>query len=318
MKNLSIVILGLVIILALAAYMVTMQVNYNEVAVVATFGEVDAADAVVRGTDGQGRWFGNLHLRWPWPIQKVRTYDARVQVFDTRLEQILTADGRTIIPSVFLAWRIEDARAFYKQLRDVEQAERQFEARLRNALTVLSRYRFDELAASDPTQLKLGEAEQAMQRAIQQSVDEAGYGVTITAVEIRRNLLPAEVTEEVFNRMRAVREKLATNAIATGESQASNIRSEAESAREIILSFARLRADQIRAQGVADAIDAYAVFERDPEFAAFQQKLDTLREALSNQATIIADPKIIPFDALLPPDRQPGDGPVAAQTDESE
>lgn len=293
MRNLSTLIVGLLIIAVLLLYMITFQVDFNRSVVVTTFGK---ATDVYAGGEGAGGTIGNLHFKWIWPIQKVYSYDARVQTLETRLEQMQTADKQTIIPSLFVTWQITDAMAFHTALRSEDQARKQLQARLRDAKTQLSAYTFDELTAADPAALKLDEAEADIRRSLQAALDEAGYGLTVRTVGVKRLVLPDEVTQKVFERMRATRERLAQKARSEGIAAATKIRSQANSARDRILSFADERASQIRAEGLAAVADIVAVFKQDEEFAIFQRKIEAMKEALNRRTTIFADPSMIPFD----------------------
>jgi len=293
MRNLSTLIVGLLIIAVLLLYMITFQVDFNRAVVVTTFGK---ATDVYAGAEGAGGAVGNLHFKWIWPIQKVYSYDARVQTLETRLEQMQTADKQTVIPALFVTWQITDAMAFHTALRSEDEARKQLQARLRDAKTQLSEYTFDELTAADPAKLKLDEAERDIRQSLQTALDEAGYGLTVKTVGIKRLVLPDEVTQKVFDRMRATRERLAQKARSEGIAAATKIRSQANSARDRILSFADERASQIRAEGLAAVADIVAVFKEDEQFAIFQRKIDAMKQALNRRTTIFADPSMIPFD----------------------
>lgn len=299
MKNTSTFLLGLVIILVLVLYMVTFKVDYNQIVVVETFGSVDDGSVYYGKPEKAqaGGIMGNLHFKWPAPIQSVDTYDARVQLLETRLEQIQTADKKTVIPAVYIAWQIEDPLAFYQKLRKVKRAQQQLLTRLRDAKTVISSYRFDELTNADPAQLKLADAEEQMRKQLQEGLSTGeDYGIKILSVGIKRLVLPEDVTEKVFDRMRNTREAIAERARSEGTAAATSIRGQAESAKRLIMDFASKRADEIRATGVAAAAEVYKEFEKDVEFASFLRKIKSLREILAQQSTIFADPAMVPFD----------------------
>ena len=293
MRNLSTLIVGLLIIAVLLLYMVTFQVDFNRVSVVRTFGK---ATEVYSGAEGAGGAMGNLHFKWIWPIQKVYNYDARVQTLETRLEQMQTDDKQTVIPSLFVTWQITDAQSFHTSLRSEDEARKQLQARLRDAKTQISQYTFDELTSADPEKLKLGKAEEKIRESLQAALDEAGYGLTVKTVGIKRLILPDEVTQKVFERMRATRERLAQKAESEGIAAATRIRSEANSARDRILSFADARASQIRAEGLKAVADIVSVFKDDEDFAIFQRKIEAMKQMLKKNTTIIADPRMVPFD----------------------
>ena len=119
-----------------------------------SFSTSQSTSASGSSTSGGGGLLGNLHVKWPAPIQNVTRYDARVQVLETQLEETQTQDHYAIVPSLYVAWRIDDGFKFHKQVRgDVSRAEKQIIARLRNAQAEITRYTFDQLTNSDPAQL---------------------------------------------------------------------------------------------------------------------------------------------------------------------
>ena len=293
MRNLSTLIVGLLIIAGLLLFMVTFRVDFNRVVVVTTFGK---STAVYSGAEGSGGATGNLHFKWIWPIQKVYTYDARVQTLETRLEQMQTRDNLSVIPSLFVTWQITDAKLFKENLGSEDAAREQLRARLRDAQTQIAKYTFDELAASDPAKLKLADAERDIHASLQRSIDQSNYGLTVKSVGIKRLVLPEQVTEKVFDRMRATRERLAQKARSEGIAAAKKIRSEANSARDSILAFADERASQIRAEGLEEVAEIAKQFKQDEAFASFQRKIEAMKQMLKQNTTIIADPRMVPFD----------------------
>jgi membrane protease subunit HflC len=307
MKSTSTLFVGLLVIVLLIGYMVTYQVAFNEVAVVTTFGKAGAG-AVKRGDAAEGGFIGNLHWRWPSPIQKVYKYDARIRVLEDRLEELQTLDKQSVIIQAYVAWRISDPLAFYQSMSAreaaaVEKAIERLRAGLRDAKSEIGRFTFDQLTNSDPGQLRIGDLEDAIQAKLQASIDreEPSWGITIEDVGIQRIELPDKVTEKVFERMKATRQRLAQSARSEGEARASDIKSKAESARQRIESFAERRAQEIRAEGAAAAAQYYSVFQQNEDFAIFLRKLEALRQTLAHNTTFLIDTRVMPFDMFAKP-----------------
>ena len=63
----------------------------------------------------------------------------------------------------------------------------------------------------------------------------------------------------------------------------------AKAARKSILSFANKYAEQIKTRGITQAAEEYKVFERDPEFAIFLRKMESLEKMLKGTWTFIID-----------------------------
>ena len=278
MKNSFIILVGLLLVALLLSHMFLYQVRYDQVAVRTTFDKAD--ETSVQQTPG-------LKWRWPWPINKVSLYSKRLQLLEDKIEELQTADGKSVIVRTYLTWRIADPLAFYVTLKDPAEAGRQLSSRLREVRGLISNYRFDELVNIDRGKLKLAAIEEAAARTLDAALAQAGYGIKVESVGIHKIILPESTTGKVFETMIASRERLAENALQEGQAQASAIRSEATSARERILAFAERRAQAIRSQGDREAAVQYESFATNEEFAIFLRKVDALKKMLDHNTTFV-------------------------------
>jgi membrane protease subunit HflC len=244
MKNSFVLLVGLAIVGVLLSHMFLYQVRYDQVAVRTTF---DKADAASIQEDPGLKW------RWPWPINKVTLYPRRLQLLEDKIEELQTADGKSVIVRTYLTWRIVDPLKFYVTLKEPAEAAKQLSSSLREVRGLISNHRFDELVNLDRSKLKLGQIEADAAQMLDAALAQADYGIRVESVGIHKIILPESTTSKVFETMIASRERLAENALQEGQAQASAIRSEAESARERILAFAERRAQAIRAQGDREA-----------------------------------------------------------------
>ena len=278
MKNSFIILVGLLLVALLLSHMFLYQVRYDQVAVRTTFDKAD--ETSVQQTPG-------LKWRWPWPINKVSLYSKRLQLLEDKIEELQTADGKSVIVRTYLTWRIADPLAFYVTLKDPAEAGRQLSSRLREVRGLISNYRFDELVNIDRGKLKLAAIEEAAARTLDAALAQAGYCIKVESVGIHQIILPESTTGKVFETMIASRERLAENALQEGQAQASAIRSEATSARERILAFAERRAQAIRSQGDREAAVQYESFAKNEEFAIFLLKVDALKKMLDHNTTFV-------------------------------
>ena len=278
MKNSFTMLVGGAIFLALLAYTFLYQVRYDQVAVRTTFDKADAAS--VQSAPG-------LKWRLPWPIHKVTHYSKRLQLLEDKLEELQTADGKSVIVRTYLTWRIENPLDFYVTLKDPAEAARQLSSRLREIRGIISRYRLDELVNIDPARLKLTTIEDEAKAALEQSLAASGYGLKVESVGIYKIVLPEATTEKIFETMIKTRERLAENALQEGQAQASAIRSEATSARDRILAFAERRAQTIRSQGDREAAKEYESFAKNEDFAIFLRKVEALKKMLDHNTTFV-------------------------------
>jgi membrane protease subunit HflC len=278
MKNSFVILVGVILVALLLSHMFLYQVRYDQVAVRTTFDRADESSV----QDAAG-----LKWRWPWPINKVTLYSKRLQVLDDKIEELQTADGKSVIVKTYLTWRIADPLAFYVTLKDPAEANRQMSSRLREIRGLISNYTFDQLVNVDRSKLKLAAIEDEATRQIDTALREAGYGIQVESVGIHKVILPESTTQKVFETMIASRQRLAENALQEGQAQASAIRSEAASARERILAFAERKAQSIKSQGDREAAVQYEAFAANEEFAIFLRKIEALRKMLDHNTTFV-------------------------------
>ena len=155
MKKSFALLVGGLLVAALASRMFLYQVRYDQVAIRTVFDRADADS--VEGVPG---------LKWklPWPIHQVTHYSKRLQIMEDKLEELQTADGKSVIVRTYLTWRIADPLAFYVTLKDPAEARRQLSSRLREVRGILSGYRLDQ-----PVNQGIF--------SVQAQVDEAGFGM---------------------------------------------------------------------------------------------------------------------------------------------
>jgi membrane protease subunit HflC len=277
-KNSFVILVGVLLVALLLSHMFLYQVRYDQVAVRTTFDKAD--ESSIQEAPG-------LKWRWPWPINKVALYSKRLQILEDKIEELQTADGKSVIVRTYLTWRIADPLSFYVTLKDPDEANRQLSSRLREIRGLISRYQFDELVNVDREKLKLATIEQQATEALSAGLEQAGYGIRVESVGIHKIILPESTTQKVFDTMIAARERLAENALQEGQAQASAIRSEATSARDRILAFAELRAQAIRSQGDREAAVHYESFAKNEEFAIFLRKIEALGKMLDHNTTFV-------------------------------
>ena len=278
MKNSFTILMGAVIAAALLSYMFLYQVRYDQVAVRTTFDKADA---------GSVQTEPGLKFRLPWPIHKVTHYSKRLQLLEDTVEELQTADGKSVIVKTYLTWRIENPLDFYVTLKDPAEAQRQLSSRLREIRGLISRYRLDELVNLDKNAIKLAEIEDQAKQSLEKSLGQSGYGLKVESVGIYKIVLPESTTQKVFETMITTRERLSENALQEGQAQASAIRSEAESARERILAFAERRAQTIRSKGDREASKEYESFAANEDFAVFLRKVEALKKMLDHNTTFV-------------------------------
>jgi membrane protease subunit HflC len=287
MKNhIWIFLVAVLVLLALLASTVMFTVQYTDDAIVKTFGSVSR---VLRGNTDSG-----LHVKWPWPIERVTTYDARTQVFDGVEGQIQTSDGQTVVVSMFVAWRIDDPQKFQQNFGSTDAANPRLESMLVTyQKEVIASNAMGRLINTDKDEMRMAEIENKVQALLAPQAM-ASYGVKVERVGLRRLDLPSTVSAAVIDAMKAERERLAKSLEAAGEAQAIAIRQRARTAASVIEQFAHRKAQSIRAEGDAAAAEYYAKFEESPELAMFLRSLESLRRELKSRTVILLDGTQVP------------------------
>jgi len=314
MKNKLILLVGIIVVVVLLAYMFTFQVRYDEVAVRTFFDKAKPVQRDAQGniTDAGSLYFDpGLQWRWPWPVHKVYKYSRKLHLLEDELAEIQTNDNHAIIVKTYMTWRIARPYDFFRTLGNVQTAEEEtLEPLMRNLNGVIGSYDFDELVNTDSDKLKLKTIEQACAEKLREQLKGTGYGIEIEQVGIRRILLPEDTTEDVFERMRATRERMAENILARGRAEAQTIRNEAEATKRIILDFAGRRAEQIRAEGDQQAAQYYDTFREHQELTMFLDQMDKLKETLPHHTTFILDASQLKmFEPFI---NEPGNAPQQA------
>jgi len=281
-------IVGALLVAIFALLLFTFQVRQSEVAVVTTFGQP------TRNISEPG-----AYLKWPWPIQRVYKFDRRVQVFEDKFTEGLTADNNNLLTAVYVGWRIEDAQAFFPKFGggSIQAAERMLEGVLGNAKgAVVGRYQLSDFINADPTKLKFDQIERDILALVDAQLRTNNTGIRIEFLGIKKIGLPESVTQTVFDRMTSERKVLVSRLENEGEAEAQKIRAQANRQAAEILAAAEAEATRIRGEGEAAAAQILPVFERNPALANFELRLRALEQALKERTTLIFDERTPPFD----------------------
>ena len=287
-KNLITVIIAAVLVVIFALLLFTFQVRQSEVAVLTTFGK-PAANNIDQP---------NLYFKWPWPIQQVYRFDQRTQNFEDKYSENKTADETMLLTSVYVGWKISDAKEFFPKFAggSVAAAQRQLETMLRSAkAAVIGKHNLSDFVNADPAQLKLEAIENEIKTAVQGELATHNYGMSIEFLGIKKLGLPESVTQTVFDRMKSERTKFISEAQFKGEAEATKIKSAAERQAADVIANAQAEATRIEGAGVAEAAKTLGVFQQNPELAIFQLQLEALKSSLNQKATLIFDERTPPF-----------------------
>lgn len=286
-KNVITIVIAAVLLVIFVLLLFTFQVRQSEVVVVSTF--LKPTDTITNA---------GLYLKWPWPIQSINRFDQRVQTFADIPSETLTADSTMLVVNVFVGWRISDAREFFPKFPggSALAAQRQLENMLRSAKTaVVGKHNLSDFVNSDPAQLKFNDIEQEIKTTVAAELAKNNYGISIEFLGIKKLGLPENVTQSVFDRMKAERTRLINTAQYEGEAQATKIKSAAERQAADLIANATADATRIQGAGEAEAAKMLGVFQQNPQLAVFQLQLEALKNSMNQKSTLIFDERWSPF-----------------------
>jgi modulator of FtsH protease HflC len=300
-KHIGMVVLAVLVLLLLVVYTVAFQVSQlTDLVVVTTFGKTTE---VLSGRDANQ---AGLHFKALYPIQEEVRYDARTFLFEDVLDQTLTKDSKSLVVSVFCAWRIEDANRFLSSVRSVPPAQDRIRDAIRSAKTnAFKKWDLADLINTDRDKMKLSDVEQQIEASVSPRL-EADYGVKIVMVGVKRLGLDKDVSNVAIDTMKADRQAMARVYEVEGQARAIAIRERARAASEKIRTFAERKAQEIRGEGDRAAAAYYGKFQGHEDLAIFLRQLDALRKALSSRAVLILDESTNPLIKLLrtPPTKE--------------
>lgn len=250
---------------------------------------------VVRTDVGPG-----LHFKVPM-IQTARIFDRRLQVMDAEPERYLTSERKDVSVDFFALGMIENSQAFFRATGgDEELALQRLAPIIKDALrNEINQRTLQEVVSVDRSRVIRGQLEAINQGA-------STMGIRIVDLRIKQIDLPtdSEVIGQVYRRMRAQRQQVASKLRAEGEEQALTIKAQADSDQVVILAEAERDAQKLRGEGDASATAVYAeAANKDPAFFAFQRSLDTYRRSFADGQSVIVLDSDDPFLQYLRDDR---------------
>ena len=241
-----------------------------------------------------------LHFKWPL-VETARVFDKRLQVLPAEPERYLTSERKDVSVDFFAVGQIQDARAFYRatggdEAAAVDRLAPIIKDALRNEINART---LQQAVSGDRTEIVKSQLDIINKGA-------ATLGVRIIDLRIKQLDLPTDsrVIDDVYNRMRAQRQQVASRLRAEGEEQANEIRAGADRDQQVILAEAERDAQKLRGEGDAEAARIYAeAANRDPGFYAFQRSLEAYRKAFSGSDSVIVLERNDPFLQYLRSDR---------------
>jgi modulator of FtsH protease HflC len=248
-----VVLLG---VAAAAAYFAFFVVHVNEQAIVLEFGKP------VRIINEPG-------LFWKIPVvQTVDYFDKRILDIDTAPQEVTASDQKRIVVDTFARYRIVDPLLFYQTIRD--------ERNVRSRLGPITESALRRVLGAATFQDVVRDKREALMKQIANQVNEEGkeFGLQVVDVRIKRADLPEQNSKNIYDRMRAERQREAAEFRAEGSAGGNRIRANADREVTIIKAEATREGERMRGEGDGQRNAIFAdAYNRDPDFFAFYRTM---------------------------------------------
>lgn len=278
MKNLLAVI---VLVLAVLGFSSLFVVYEGNKAIVIQFGKVQQDDQGVTKVFEPG-----LHLKVPF-FDRVVALDSRVQTLDDAPDRFVTSEKKDLIVDSYVKWKIKDfARYYLSTGANTLQAEALLKQKVNNGLR-------SEFGTRTISQIVSGERSELMDQAMEQASGGSDeLGIEIVDVRVKQINLPQEVSNSIFQRMRAERAAVAREHRSEGQEQSEIIKANIDAKVTVMLADAERNLRKLRGEGEAQAAQIYAeTYSQSPQFYSFLRSMDAYKASFnSKQDVLIVEP----------------------------
>ena len=213
----------------------TYTVDETERAILLKFGEIKRADI-------------KPGLHWKIPlINNVKIFDSRILTLDVKPDLFPTSEKKYVYVDFFVKWRIDNVRDYFV-------ATNGFEERANNRLSQITKDELrDEFASRTIKEAVSGERADIM-NALVIKANEISKALGIEIVDLRVSRIDYEenISESIYDRMRAERDRVAKDFRARGKESAERIRASSDRERQVTLANAYKTSEQLRGDGDAN------------------------------------------------------------------
>tara|TARA_R110002110_G_scaffold405241_1_gene624206 strand:- start:37905 stop:38777 length:873 start_codon:yes stop_codon:yes gene_type:complete len=224
-----------------------------------------------------------LHVKIPF-VNNVRKFDGRVLTVDSQPERFFTQEQKALIVDSYAKFRVADTTKFYTATNgDESRAMGLLAQRINDGLR-------NQVAIRTIQEVVSGERDELMAALTSELnvVAQQELGVEVIDVRVKQIDLPPDVSESVYRRMNAEREKEAREHRSQGQELAEGIQAAADREVTVLTANAYRDAELIRGEGDAIATRVYAdAFNKNPEFYSFTRSLRAYQEAFQSSGDVL-------------------------------
>ena len=295
MSKTPLVLLVVMVVVFVVFVKATYIVSETEQVIITQLGEPVGAAVTEPG----------LHFLKPF-VQKPNFFEKRFLEWDGDANQVPTKDKRFIWVDTYARWRIDDPLKFFQRLRDERGAQSRLDDILdgetRNAV---ARHDLVEVVRTSNRQSSAESREEEDSESVLQTITTgrqaitreilgrateraADLGIELLDLRFKRINYVEEVQKDVFARMIAERNRIASSYRSEGEGEAARIGGEKERDLQRIQSEAYRTSQEIRGKADGEATQIYArAYNKDASFYAFMKSLETYEKTLDKDSILI-------------------------------
>ena len=274
MKNF---LLGLIAVGVFVATSSVFVVQEGERGIVFQFSKIQ------RTAEGSIRVFEpGLHFKLPL-VETVRKLDAKVQTLDDPADRFVTSEKKDLLVDSYVKWKIKDFGKYYLATGGrTERAENLLKQYINNGLRT-------EFGTRTIQQIVSGERSELMVNAMAQaSKGSDELGIEIVDVRVKKINLPDEISNNIFQRMRAERTAVAKEHRARGMEKAEVLRSDVDAKVTIMVADAERNARTTKGEGDAEAAKTYAdAYSKNADFFSFVRSMEAYRNSFQNKSDVM-------------------------------
>jgi len=128
-----------------------------------------------------------------------------------------------------------------------------------------------------------GERTEVMEDALRQMARSSELGIKVVDVRIKQINLPLEVSNSIYQRMRAERNSVAREHRSQGREKAEMLRANIDRRVTVMIAEAQRKSRQIKGEGDAEAARIYAeTYKQNPELFSFLRSLDAYKNSFKS------------------------------------
>lgn len=299
MKILLRIVIGVLVLIIIAFLSgVVYIIDETQQVVITQFGKPIGRPIITAG----------LHFKKPF-IQQAHYFEKRLLDWDGDPNQIPTKDKKYIWIDTTARWKVADALKFLQSVGNELGAHARLDDIINSATrdvvtghllveTVRDSNRIPETAKEEGEDVIVTEeavehintGREALENIILEKAKVLAprYGIDLVDVRIKRVNYVEDVRRKVYDRMIAERKRAAEKYRSEGQGKRAEIQGQMQKELKLITSEAYKTAQGIQGKADAEAIKIYAdAYGKDAEFYSFFKTLETYRETIDGNSTII-------------------------------